>query len=182
MSIIDDIKKFLETRLEEFIRSNPQLELQLLDDQLQQQEQESLRLISEYTAQEKKLQEEILKIADEITKWHDRAQKAAQAGKTDLAQGAKAREADLLRQGNQVWAQMNLAKQNLQQAQTLYHQIKVRRQEVQAKIASDRKPKESFSSTWQNWQTSSGYDELEAKFRQWEMDMEIEQMKRKMGR
>lgn len=58
MGVLEDITRFLETRVEEFIRNNPQLELQLLDDQLQQQEAEIIKLIAEYTKQEKLYQED----------------------------------------------------------------------------------------------------------------------------
>jgi len=180
MGVLEDITRFLETRVEEFIRNNPQLELQLLDDQLQQQEAEIIKLIAEYTKQEKLYQEQILAIAEEVKRWHERAKKAEQAGMKDLHQGAREREASLLRQGNQVWAQMQLVQKRLKQTQELQAQVKQRRQEVQQKIAQTQS---SFS--WDHFSrrhTGEQFDELEAKFRQWETAEELRQLKRKMGR
>ncbi len=183
MGVLEDITRFLEMRVEEFIRKNPQLELQLLDDQLQQQEAEILKLIAEYSKQEKLYQDQILAIAEEVKLWHERAKKAEQAGMKDLHQGALEREASLLRQGNQVWAQMQLAKQRLQQTQELQKQVKLRRQEVQAKIAQARASQAQSAFDWSSFRgTNQGFDELDAKFRQWETEEELRQMKRKMGR
>jgi len=187
MGVLEDIARFLETRVEEFIRKNPQLELQLLDEQLQQQEAEILKLIVEYGKQEKLYQEQILAIAQDVKLWHERAKKAETAGRKDLQQGAMAREAALLRQGNQLWAQMELAKQRLKQTQELQAQVKLRRKEVQAKIAQASHSTTSAQSAF-NWEQFSAnrstapVDELDAQFRQWEMDEELQQMKRKMGR
>ena len=47
MSLFDDFSRFLETRLEEFLRNNPHLELQALLEQLREQEQDALKLIAE---------------------------------------------------------------------------------------------------------------------------------------
>jgi uncharacterized protein (TIGR04376 family) len=190
MGVLEDITRFLETRVEEFIRKNPQLELQLLDDQLRQQEEEILKLIVEYGKQEKQLQDQILAIAEDVRLWHERAKKAESAGMKDLQQGALEREASLLRQGNQVWAQMELAKQRLKQTQELQAQVKQRRKEVQAKIAQAHAQSSTTPNTtqtafdWERFNASrfNQFDELDAKFRQWETEEELQRMKRKMGR
>ena len=54
MGLIEDISRFLETRLEEFIRNNPQIELQILEDKLRQQEEEIAKLIVSSKLEEKK--------------------------------------------------------------------------------------------------------------------------------
>ncbi|MFN7858752.1 MAG: TIGR04376 family protein, partial [Pseudanabaena sp.] len=66
MGLIDDISRFLETRLEEFIRNNPQIELQILEDKLRQQDEEITKLIVSSKQEEKQLQDRILEIAEEI--------------------------------------------------------------------------------------------------------------------
>ncbi|MFW6316406.1 MAG: TIGR04376 family protein, partial [Cyanobacteriota bacterium] len=38
MSLLDDLTKFLETRLDEFLKNNPHLELQALEEQLREEE------------------------------------------------------------------------------------------------------------------------------------------------
>ena len=47
MGLFDDLSRFLETRLEEFLKNNPHLELEAILEQLRQQEQDTSRLIIE---------------------------------------------------------------------------------------------------------------------------------------
>ncbi len=84
-------------------------------------------------------------------------------------------------------------KQRITQAQELLRQIQIRRQEVRAKA----KEVEAARATAQaqarvetsGWNQSksynsfmSGADPLEEQFKRWEMNEELEQMKRNMGR
>lgn len=193
MGLFDDLNRFLENRLEEFIRNNPHLELQALEEQLREQEEDTLRLIADLQLQQKSLQDEILAIAQDIQRWHERIDKAKSAGRQDLAQAAQEREAALLRQGNQRWGQMEGLKQRITQAKELQRQIQTRRQEVRAKATeveaargSYQAPRRSETSGWNQSSNppniSSGPDTLEEKFKRWEMDDELEQLKRNMGR
>jgi uncharacterized protein (TIGR04376 family) len=197
VGLIDDLNRFLENRLEEFIRNNPHLELQALEEQLQEQEEDTLRLIADLQREQKSLQDEILSMAQDIQRWHERIGKAKSAGRQDLAQAAQEREAALLRQGNQRWGQMVGLKERITKAQELQRQIQVRRQEVRTKateVQATRASSQAQSSQAQQrsetsgWNQSSsrnihsGADTLEEKFRRWEMDDELEQLKRNMGR
>jgi uncharacterized protein (TIGR04376 family) len=200
VGLFDDLNRFLEDRLEEFIRNNPHLELQAIEEQLREQEEDTLRLIADLQLQQKGLQDEILSIAQDIQRWHERIDKAKSAGRQDLAQGAQEREAALLRQGNQRWGQMEGVKQRITQAKELQRQIQTRRQEVRAKAQEveamrassqdqarvpSQDARASQTSGWNqssSYRTSSGADALEEKFRRWEMEDELKDMKRKMGR
>ncbi len=193
MGLFDDFSRFLETRLEEFLRDNPHLELQALEEQLREQEQDTLRLIADLQRQEKRLQEEILNIAQDIQRWHERVAKAEAANRMDLAQAAKEREATLLRQGNQRWGQMQGVKQRIEKAKELYRQVQQRRKEVQAK-AAEVAATQTQAKAQHRWETSgwnqtasyssssSAADPLEQQFRQWETEDELEQLKRQMGK
>jgi uncharacterized protein (TIGR04376 family) len=190
MGLLEDISRFLETRLEEFIRNNPQIELQILEDKLRQQEEEIVKLIVSSKQEEKNLQDRILEIAEEIRIWHDRTVKAESFNRPDLANPAKEREAALLRQGNQVWAQMELVKKRAINSQALQVQIQERRKEVQAKIAEAAKTAKATATSktplnWDNLYTPpfrDPNDKLEETFRRWEMDEELERLKRNMGK
>ncbi|MCA6572200.1 MAG: TIGR04376 family protein [Pseudanabaena sp.] len=190
MGLIDDISRFLETRLEEFIRNNPQIELQILEDKLRQQDEEITKLIVSSKQEEKQLQDRILEIAEEIRVWHDRTVKAESFNRSDLANLAKEREAALLRQGNQVWAQMEIVKKRAIDSQALQVQIQERRKEVQAKIEEEAKTAKAKSPSttplnWDNLYTPpfrDPNDKLEETFRRWEMDEELERLKRNLGK
>ena len=195
MGLFEDFSKLLETKLEEFLRSNPHLELQAIEEQLKEQEEDTLRLILEIQKQEKTLQAEILSTAQEIQRWNDRINKAKASQRLDLAQAAQERQANLLRQGNQRWGQMQGCKERIEKAKELYRQIQVRRKEVRAKAAeaATRNATKTATKTEQNWDTkgwnqSSNYnsfkaaDPLEQKFQNWEAEEELDRMKRNMGK
>ena len=192
MGLFDDFSRFLETRLEEFLRNNPHLELQALEEQLREQEEDLLRLITDLQRQEKKSQADILSTAQEIQRWHGRIDKAKAARRLDLAQAAQEREAALLRQGNQLWGHMQGLKERIGQAQELQQKIQVRRQEVRTKAAqaetsrANPKVEQRWDTTgWNQSRTKTGSsdaDSLEEKFQRWETDEELNQLKRNMGR
>ncbi|MBW4633936.1 MAG: TIGR04376 family protein [Iphinoe sp. HA4291-MV1] len=191
MGLFDDFNRFLENRLEEFLRNNPHLELEALLEQLREQEEDTLKLIADLQLQEKRSQEQILSTAQEIQKWHIRVEKAKASNREDLAAAAGQREAALLREGNQLWGQMQGVKERITQAKELLRKIQQRRQEVQTKAAQAQTARAQAqaqqrleTSGW--WDAassySSGYDDLEEKFRRWETQEELEQMKRNMGK
>jgi uncharacterized protein (TIGR04376 family) len=195
MGLFEDVSSFLEMRLEEFLKDNPHLELQALEENLREQEEETVQLLGDLRLRETRLQNEILETAQEIQRWHVRIEKAKAAQRLDLAQPAEEREAALLRQGNQLWGQMEVLKQRIQQTIELQQQIKLRRKEVSAKVAEAQAARASASarSTEQQWQTSGWNqtatfrsagtaDPLEQTFRKWETDEELEVLKRQMNR
>ncbi len=149
MGLFDDFSRLLEIRLEEFLRNNPQLELQALAENLREQEEDTSRLLIDLQAQEKQLQTDILNTAQEIQRWHGRIEKAQTAGRQDLAQAAQEREAALLRQGNQRWGQMEVLKERIQQTEELQRKIQSRQQEVRDKIKQEEATPTAASSSRQ---------------------------------
>ncbi|NJL20380.1 MAG: TIGR04376 family protein [Leptolyngbyaceae cyanobacterium SM1_3_5] len=192
MGVFEDFSNFLEARLEEFLRDNPDLELQALAEKLREQEEETVRLLAELRRRERQLQDEILATAQEVQRWHVRIDKAKAAGRIDLVTPAEQREADLLRQGNQLWGQMEAVKDRIKQSIDLNAQIQVKRKEVTAKVAEAQaaKVKAKAQQTSQAWQNTTftnptftnPTDPLEQTFRRWEMDEELDQLKRQMGK
>jgi uncharacterized protein (TIGR04376 family) len=190
MALFDDFSQFLESRLEEFLRDNPHLELMVLEEKLRDQEEETLKLMTDLKVKEKALQDEILAIAQDIQLWHARVEKAKAKGRIDLAEPAEAREADLLRQGNQKWGQLEMLKDRFQQTQELQKKVEQRRKEVQRKVTEaqvNRAGSQARSSNWSQNPTSyipnsSGKDPLDQQFSRWEAEEELEQLKRNMGK
>ncbi|MBO1056300.1 MAG: TIGR04376 family protein [Dolichospermum sp. JUN01] len=192
MSLFDDLSRVLESRLEEFLRNNPHLELEALLEQLREQEEDTLKLIAELQLQEKRSQDEILSTAQEIQKWHIRIQKAQAAGRQDLATPAQEREAALLREGNQMWGQMQGLKERINQSQELLRKIQQRRQEIQTKAAEAQtartkaQTQQRLKTETPGWNAAanshSNFDDLENTFRNWETQDELEKLKRKMGK
>ncbi len=190
MGLFDDLSRFLESRLEEFLRNNPHLELQALLEQLREQEEDTMKLIADLQLQEKRSQDEILSTAQEIQRWHNRIEKAKAANRQDLVTPAQAREATLLREGNQRWGQMQGLKERLEQAKALLVKIQQRRQEVQAKAAEAQtaRTKEQAQQRletpgWNQRIPATGKaDDLEDKFQRWETQDELEKLKRNLGK
>lgn len=189
MSLFDDLSRFLETRLDEFLRANPHLELRALEDQLRGQEEDSAALIGNLNRREKQLEEGILETAQDIQQWHARIEKAKAANRQDLVGPAQEREAALLRQGNHLWGQLKGVKARIGQTKELYQQIKIKRQEVKTKIAQAAAiPKASTDWSTAGWNQSSyvhtgnqALDPLDESFRRWEAEEELSELKRKMS-
>jgi uncharacterized protein (TIGR04376 family) len=184
MGLFDEVSRFLEDRLDEYLRDHPELELQALLEQLQEQQQDTQKLILQLQRQENSLQDQILALAKDIQVWHARITKAKAANRDDLAQAATERESALLRQGNQLWGQMEGVKQRLAQAKELYTTLQRQIQEVKLKAAQTSKQQTTADSrqtskVWDN--NNSSYsrqaDPLEDEFLRWEINEEIERMK-----
>lgn len=192
MSVFDDVSRFLQTRLDEFLKNNPHLELQALDEQLREQEEDTLRLILDLQKKEKSVKDQILGTAQDIQRWHERIQKAQAANREDLVKAAQEREAALLRQGNQLWGQMKGFQERMAKAKELYKQVHSSRQELKRKMTevsaaqTAQKAQDSAQSTgWEGnkkYSFNSGPDPLEQEFRNWEAEEELNNMKRNMGK
>ncbi|MGB8698517.1 MAG: TIGR04376 family protein [Thermosynechococcaceae cyanobacterium] len=190
MSAFQDMSRFFEQRLDEFLKSHPDLELQILEDQLREQAEDAQKRLQRLTAEDQQVQQAILQTAQDVQRWHERIAKADQSQRPDLAQAAREREAALLLQGNQQWAQMSTIQQQIRQTQQHLTEISHRRQELEAKIRQERRrspgPSTGSQATGTSYRSNSGtftdIDPLEAKFKQWEMEAELEALKRKMGR
>jgi uncharacterized protein (TIGR04376 family) len=138
--------------------------------------------------QEKKVEQEILNTAQEIKSWFDRVQKATTAGRADLASAAQERVNALLPQGNQLWGKMKGLKERKAKATELLQTIKSRRIEVKTKAAAAQAQANATSSN-SSWGSVNNYtqdsnfaDPLDAQFRRWEADEELESLKRNLSK
>jgi uncharacterized protein (TIGR04376 family) len=192
MGLFEDLSRFLETRLDEFLKANPHLELWGLEDQLRGQEQDAIRLLGDLKRREKQLEDSILATAQDIQRWHSRIQQAQAANRIDLVKAAQEREATLLRQGNQYWGQLKGVKDQITQTRTLQKDIHDRRRELKAKIA-ETQAQRTAQRTTTSWDTGwaktsfDGFgrdpmDPLEESFQRWETEQELEELKRTMGK
>lgn len=190
MSLFDDLSRFLETRLDEFLRANPHLELRALEDQLRGQEEDAIRLLGVLNRRSKQLEDSILETAQDIQQWHSRIAKAKAANRQDLVGPAQEREATLLRQGNHLWGQLKGVKERIEQTKELQQRVKTKRQEVKTKIAQaaatakTTKVETDWGTTGWNkspYSFSQSLDPLDESFRQWEAEEELNELKRKMG-
>ena len=191
MALLEDMKRFLESQIDDFLSKNPHLELQVIEQQLAEQETDTVQLILDLQTQEKKVEQEILSTAQDIKSWFDRVQKATTAGRADLALAAQERVNALLPQGNQLWGKMKGLKERKAKATVLLQTIKSRRIEVKAKSAAAQSARnqattESTTSSWgsvNNYTQDSNFaDPLDARFRQWEADEELESLKRNLSK
>jgi uncharacterized protein (TIGR04376 family) len=191
MGLIEDMKRFLESQIDDFLSKNPHLELQVIEEQLAQQETDTFQLIVDLQTQEKQIEREILNTAQEIKSWYDRVQKATAAGRSDLATAAQDRVNALLPQGNQLWGKMKGLKERKAKAAELLQTIKSRRTEVKTKAAAAKaaRTQAETSSNPSSWGSVNSYtssrdfaDPLDAQFRRWEADEELENLKRNLSK
>ncbi len=200
MGLFEDLSRFLESRLDEFLKANPHLELMALEEQRRGQEEDAINLLGELKRREKQIEDNILATAQEIQRWHVRIQKAQAANRQDLVMPAQAREAALLREGNHLWGQMQGIKEQLQQTRNLQQQIHIKRRELKTKIAAAEANRAAAQTTARSgtqattggqtagWQQSpytrlnQPVDPLEETFQRWETEEELAELKRQMGR
>ncbi|MEM9003985.1 MAG: TIGR04376 family protein [Cyanobacteria bacterium P01_F01_bin.86] len=194
MGLFEDLSRFLESRLDEFLKANPHLEMMALEEQLRGQEEDAINLLGDLKHRERQLQDSILSTAQEVQRWHTRIQKAKAANRPDLVAPAEAREAALLREGNHLWGQMQGITDQLEKTRQLQHQIHQKRRELKTKMAAAEasraaaKAASAGSGQTSGWQQSPyrGFnqpvDPLEETFQRWETENELEELKRQMGR
>ncbi len=183
MGLWDELSKFLETRLDEFLAGHPDLQLEVLAQKLEEQQEEAKRLLNRSRAEQKELDQKIMNMAQEIQKWHLRVEKAEAAGRFDLKDGALAREAELLREGNLLWGKREAIQAQIPQSEELLRKIHTRRQEVQEKLKKMKEQKQTTPPP-PSWRTPPRYepDAIAAAFDRWETEEELEKLKREMGR
>jgi len=102
MSWLDDLEARLDSQLREFLRSNPDQEA-LLAEQERRDRIEALgrqRLLQEEAERSRAA---LLQLASEIRCWQERVEKARRAGAADLAERAEAHVAALMEQGRRRW-------------------------------------------------------------------------------
>jgi len=176
MGVWEDLSQFLEGRLEEFLDNNPRLKLRVLLENVRQQEEEASDRLRSTQADLERQQEEIVAVARDVQKWQGRIEQARTSGREDLATAARERSDELLRKGNQLWGQMTVLKQQLAQTQSLYDRIREKRRELEALIASQQgeaaEPRRSATA-------SGSSDDLERRFQQWELEQELERLRRR---
>ncbi|MGF1459650.1 MAG: TIGR04376 family protein [Leptolyngbyaceae cyanobacterium] len=190
MGLFEDLSRFLESRLDEFLKANPHLELMALEEQLRGQEEDAINLLGDLKRRQQQIEDSILTKAQEIQRWHERIKKAQAANRQDLVGSAQAREAALLREGNHLWGQMQGIKDRIDQTRQLQQQIHERRRELKVKIATAgaQQTAAAASRTQQTsgWQASPyqsfnhPVDPLEETFQRWETEEELEDLKRQM--
>lgn len=190
MGLFEDFTNFLESRLDEFLQNNPQLELQALSEELKGQQRDTIKSINQLQLEEQNIETEILNVAKEIQTWHIRIDKAKSAGRKDLAEEAQARENNLLSQGNLLWQKMQNVKKQIASAKELLISIEEKQKEVTLKIAQLKATQTNTNSST-NYQTQSQsnyqhstnkFDPLEDKFQHWEMEQELNEMKRNLNK
>lgn len=175
MGVWEDFSQFLESRLEEFLDSNPRLKLLVLLENVRQQEEEAQQQLQKLQADINRIQEEIVGVARDMQKWQGRIDQAKAGNRDDLAQAAKARTDELLRRGNEVWGQMSVLKEQQQQQAGLLARIAEKRHELETHMAAQQKEESTYSKA----RPSRFDDDLEKRFQDWELEQELDRLKRR---
>jgi len=182
MNFFEDFTKFLESRLDEFLQSNPQLNLTIIAQELKQEKLDNQKLILKNESDLKNIENKIFTIGKDIQVWHNRIEKAQQAGRLDLAQEAENREKSLLAEGALLWRKMEEIKEEITIKKELLASIHIKEKEINQKIEDLKKSEYNQNNYSPNEQVRSSnntnyYDDLEDKFKQWEIELELEKMK-----
>jgi len=194
MSIFENFTTFLESKLDEFLQSNPELNLTILAQEVKQEKQDTLKLINQLETRQKKLETDILRLVQDIKLWCERIEKAEKANRIDLVTEAEQRKNLLLSQGNLAWQEMETVKFQIANSKQKMINIEEKEREINFKIQELERTKNqtnyySQSSAKSANSTSNNYasfnnvnDDLERKFRDWEVSLELDEMKKNMNR
>jgi hercynine metabolism protein len=162
---LEQLEARLEQQLEAFLRANPAQEALLQEQERQEQRQRQRRLLTQAEA----LRSELLQLAAEIRQWHDRAQRARAAGAHELASRAEQQVAQLMQRGRQRWQTLEHLGQAVQGNQTA---ATAAREPATAAAASQTAAEQSPT-------TSDPLDQAWARF---EVEQELEALRRRQGR
>ena len=103
MSWLEQLEQELDQRLSGFLRNNP-LQDQLFQEQHSRDRAQSLQRQRQQLQREAEHQrEQLLKLAEDVRAWRQRADKARQANSSDLANRADQHLHRLMDQGRQLW-------------------------------------------------------------------------------
>lgn len=181
MGIFDDFLNFLESSIDEFLQKNPELNLSLLAQEIKQEKRDTLQLISQLEAQEKQVESQILATAEDIKKWADREEKARNLQRYDLAQEAAQVKNQLLEKGSYLWQEMTKLRDRIAENKRKLISLEDKEREVNLKLEELRREKARESEGFYERKfEDKSYYEIEQKFRNWEIEMELEEMKKKM--
>jgi uncharacterized protein (TIGR04376 family) len=175
MSLWDELEQFLSSRLEEFLKANPQLEILVVLEKVRSEEDRAQKALVNLRREEKEVHSTILETAQNIKKWYERKQKAQTALRPDLVEAAQEQETQLLTQGNKLWNRKTEIVLGIQKNEKLLQELLPRRQALEEKLRQEqinepppRRP--------------SVNRDVEAQFQQWEIEESLNELKKKMGR
>jgi len=192
MSIFENFTNFLESKLDEFLQSNPELNLTIIAQEIKQEKEDTIRLINKLESKRKQLELDILKLVQDIKIWCERIEKAEKANRNDLAKEAEERKNTLLSQGNFAWQEMEKVKNQIVENNNKLINLENKEREINLKVKELEKAKQwtqshSNDSNYNSYRSynNSGFnnsnDDLEKKFRDWEVSVELEELKKKMS-
>ncbi len=164
----DELEASLSAKLDEFLQAHPDLAAAMEEDTLAEQENQTRRLLRELRGQTQTLEKKIRETGEQIRLWHERLQLAQRSGRQDLVAAAQVRKDVLMAQGRQYWAELTVTQKRMQQLETLLTQIQSKQAQVKQKPASTSVRNTS--------------DAVDKKFKEMELELEFEKLKREMGR
>ncbi|MTF38983.1 TIGR04376 family protein [Cyanobacterium aponinum UTEX 3222] len=192
MSIFENFTNFLESKLDEFLQSNPELNLTIIAQEIKQEKEDTIGLINKLESRRKQLELDILKLVQDIKIWCERIEKAEKANRNDLAREAEERKNTLLSQGNFAWQEMEKVKNQILENNSKLINLENKEREINLKVKELEKAKQwtQSNSNTSNYNSYGSYrnsgfnnsnDDLEKKFRDWEVSVELEELKKKMS-
>ena len=104
---LDELEQNLEERLDEFLRSNPDQDLLLHEQHLQERQRDLNSRRDQMQIQAKDLRRQLLSLAAQVQAWGERTKTARKAGADDLALRAEKHLNNLMDQGRDLWNELD---------------------------------------------------------------------------
>jgi hercynine metabolism protein len=176
---LDELEARLDRQLESFLKSNPQQEA-LLAEQQARERQQSLRRQRLDLKQEAEMQRQgLLRLATEIRAWQERVGRARSAGADVLADRAEAHINELMEQGRCRWETLAEVGQRFSAVD-----LELRTMAPQTAAGPGKAPADpgNGSSPSQAKQESTPQADLESDWAAFENHQDLQELRRKMQR
>ena len=104
---LDQLEQNLEERLDAFLRSNPDQDLLLHEQHLQDRQRDLSSRRDLMQIQARDLRRQLLSLAEQVQAWAERTRKARKAGANNLALRAEKHVTSLMDQGRDLWSELD---------------------------------------------------------------------------
>jgi len=176
---LEELEARLDRQLESFLKSNPQQEA-LLAEQQARERQQSLRRQRLDLKQEAELQRQgLLRLASEIRAWQERVRRARSAGADALADRAEAHINELMEQGRCRWETLAEVGQRFSAVEQLRDMAPP---SAEGPGQASTSPPGDGSSPSQAKPESSPQADLESDWAAFETHQDLQELRRKMQR
>ena len=190
-SWLEELEARLEAQLEDFLNANPRQEELLAEQEAQDRQRQLRQRRLQLQAEAEQSRRQLLELAEEIRCWQQRRDKASAAGAADLATRAAAHLAKLMEQGRRDWQGLTDLGQRFAEVEAALDGLSQGSAAAPSSAAPPQRPGSAGVNAALAGTAPAGTSntqppvdpavELEAAWRSFETQQELEQLRQRLG-